>query len=133
MSDPNATPNPPWYDRLWNQLWAKLKLGFEELLGLATVFTSALTADIARNGGLVLQDAAIEAVKALEGTSLDNNGKHQSAFEAIVAVLQKEGLPVVERAIDGAIVAAVAQIRAGDQAPPVASPADVQPTPAAPQ
>lgn len=81
---------------------------FENGIG---AFISALAKSIADNGGKVLTDAALNAVKAAEANGGSGKEKFEAAFASVVATLTAEGIPVVTYAIRGAIEAAVAQIR----------------------
>jgi len=78
----------------------------------AAAFISALLNDIEKSGGQVLRDAAIEAVKAAEDAGGSGKEKFDAAVASVVATLTTQGIPIVIHAINGAIEAAVAQLKA---------------------
>lgn len=84
---------------------------FEDGIG---AFIGALAKSIADNGGKILTNAAINAVRAAEENGGTGKEKMEAAFASVVATLTAEGIPVVTYAIRGAIEAAVAQIRNED-------------------
>ena len=75
-------------------------------------FIHALLTSITQNGGKILIDAATAAVKAAETAGGSGGDKFKAAFTAVVAILEAESLPVVQMAINGAIEAAVANLKA---------------------
>ena len=75
-------------------------------------FFGALAQSVASNGGKVLIDAATAAVAAAEATGGDASAKLAAAQGAIVATLRAEGIPVVMNAVNGAIEAALANLKA---------------------
>lgn len=74
-------------------------------------FFDALTQSIRQGGGKVLIDAAMKAVKAAEETGGSGADKFNAARGAVIAELKEKGVPLVENAIQGAILAAVANIK----------------------
>lgn len=96
-------------------LLKSVKDGIHELIqsifGAALDFVSALAASIEKNGGSLLQKAALAAVKAAEDAGGSGSDKFDAAFDQVVEVLKNEGIPIVINAINGAIEAAVAEIK----------------------
>lgn len=80
----------------------------------AKVFSlvSALGKTIAENGGPVLAQAALDAVMAAEQAGGGAAEKLAAAQAAVVSDLTSKGIPVVMNAVNGAIEAAVAQMKA---------------------
>jgi len=89
----------------WHSLVDSIRDG---LLG----FVSALAENIEKNGGQVLRDAALAAVKAAEANGGSGSDKFNAALESVISTLEQQGIPVVINAVRGAIEAAVAQIKA---------------------
>lgn len=96
---------------------------FETIIGLLKAFGEALLAavfsgfqdlvkSVADNGGQLLMDAADEAVRAAEAQGGSGFEKYDAAFDAIAAKLASEGVEVVGNAVNGAIEAAVAKLKA---------------------
>ena len=75
-------------------------------------FFDDLAESIEQNGGQVLRDAAMEAVKAAEQTGGSGEDKFKAALASVISVLESQGLPLVMNAIKGAIEGAVAKMRA---------------------
>lgn len=73
-------------------------------------FFSAAAKVVYENGGKVLTDAAMEAVKAAEKSGGKGEAKFAAALASVVAVLQAEGIPVVMNAVRIAVEAAVAKM-----------------------
>lgn len=88
----------------WHSLVDSIRDG---LLG----FVSALAENIEKNGGQVLRDAALAAVKAAEANGGSGSDKFNAALESVISTLEEQGIPVVINAVRGAIEAAVAQIK----------------------
>jgi len=88
----------------WHSLVDSIRDG---LLG----FVSALAENIEKNGGQVLRDAALAAVKAAEANGGSGSDKFNAALESVISTLEQQGIPVVINAVRGAIEAAVAQIK----------------------
>lgn len=80
------------------------------LVGGALGFFDALSSSIEKNGGQILRDAALAAVQAAETTGGTGDVKFAAALAAVIATLEKEGIPVVLNAVRGAIEGAVAQV-----------------------
>lgn len=76
-------------------------------------FVAAGAEQIAKNGGAVLTQAALAAVKAAEAQGGSGKDKLEAAQAAVIDVLQKNGIPVAMSAVNFAIEAAVAQLRKG--------------------
>ena len=85
---------------------------FHRLVDSAQTGLEALARSIARNGGEVLTAAAAAAVAAAEAQGGSGAAKFQAARAAVVAVLTAKGIPLVENAVQGAILAAVADLNA---------------------
>lgn len=88
----------------WHSLVDSIRDG---LLG----FVSALAENIEKNGGQVLRDAALAAVKAAEANGGSGSDKFNAALESVISTLEQQGIPVVINAVRGAIEAAVAQVK----------------------
>jgi hypothetical protein len=84
----------------------------DHLKTTAIGFFDALAHSIEQNGGQVLRDAAIAAVRAAEATGGSGDQKFAAALAQVVITLETEGLPVVINAVKGAIEAAVAVMKA---------------------
>lgn len=82
------------------------------VMGGGLTFLMALEQQIEASGGKVLQDAAANAVAAAEAAGGSGEDKFKAAFEAVVATLTAEGIPVIVNAVKGAIEAAVANMKA---------------------
>lgn len=87
---------------------------------ILSAFFNALAVSVAQNGGKVLMDAAVAAVATAETQGGTPQQKFAAATAAVLAKLEAEGIPVVMNAVNGAIEAAVASMKA---AHPVAAPA----------
>jgi len=79
----------------------------------ATGFFDALARSIEENGGQVLRNAALAAVRAAEATGGPGEKKFAAALNQVILTLQTEGVPVVINAVRGAIEAAVALENSG--------------------
>ncbi len=66
---------------------------------------------VEQNGGQVLRDAASAGVLKAEQAGGSGTDKAKAAFEAIVAILKAEGLPIVTAAINLAIEMALAEAK----------------------
>lgn len=84
---------------------------------------------IMANGGKVLVDAAETAVTAVETTGGTGPEKAAAAFTQVVAVLEKEGIPVVTGAVQTAIQNAYAQLQVNTTTPSTSAAAEAS-TPA---
>lgn len=100
-----------------------MKKVIDTIVGLLKAFGEALLAavfngfqdlvkSVADNGGQLLLDAADEAVRAAEAAGGTGFEKYDAAFDAIGAKLASEGVAVVGNAVNGAIEAAVAKLKA---------------------
>lgn len=72
----------------------------------------ALAHSIAQNGGAVLISAAASAVSAAETAGGAGEQKFAAAKSSVISVLEGQGLTVVTSAVNAAIEAAVAQMKA---------------------
>lgn len=77
----------------------------------ARMFVSSLADNIAKNGGPVLIQAALDGVAAAEQHGGSSSEKWNKAKEVVVAKLKANGIPLVNSAINGAIEAALADYR----------------------
>ena len=75
-------------------------------------FMGDLMTSIAENGGAVLIQAATDAVAAAETKGGTGAEKLAAAQAAVIADLTNKGIPVVLNAVNGAIEAAVARLKA---------------------
>lgn len=97
----------------WISDEVKVLLAWLSGVGMAVFnLLSAMGKSIAANGGPVLVQAAEDAVLAAETTGGDASAKLAAAQAAVIADLQKNGIPVVMNAVNGAIEAAVAGMKA---------------------
>jgi len=72
-----------------------------------------LALQIAKRGGMALVAAAQDAVQAIEQSAgLSGRQKFEAAQKAVIASLEAQGVPIVLNAINGAIEAAVANMKA---------------------
>lgn len=83
-------------------------------------FMMAGAQSIASNGGPVLVQAAEDGVAAAEAAGGDGATKRAAALAAVIADLQKNGIPVVINAVNVAIETSVANLRAKQAATPAA-------------
>lgn len=98
------------------------------LLGLGSDVLAAVEAFatvVAQNGGSVLVQAATDAVAAAETAGGTAATKLAAAQAAVIADLTSKGIPVVQNAVNAAIEAAVAQMKAnqGNASSSAATPA----------
>lgn len=82
------------------------------IAGGAIDFFEALASAIENSGGQLLRDAALAAVQAAEANGGSGDDKFKAAYESVVDTLTKQGIPIAVNAIEGAIIAAVAKIKA---------------------
>jgi hypothetical protein len=94
-----------------SRLWDQIEEWFEKIGEDIVDFVKPLAKEIAANGGMVLLNAAHDAVLAAEAVGGSGGDKFKAAQEALIAKVQAEGLPVVLNAINGAIEAAVAKMK----------------------
>lgn len=94
-------------------------------------FIEAAAGSIAANGGQVLIDAATGAVSAAEAAGGTAAQKLAAAQASVVSTLEGQGIPVVQNAVNVAIEAAVASMKAS-QVPVVADPTPATPVVASP-
>lgn len=78
---------------------------------LAKVFVSSLADNIAKNGGAVLIQAAMDGVAAAEASGGSSSYKWNIAKDIIIERLKQNSIPVVHSAINGAIEAALADYK----------------------
>jgi hypothetical protein len=100
-----------WYDDIWAALWAVIKIPFEAILKAAETFAVAGITSLAQNGGMLLIDTALEAVKMADESDKPGLEKFGVAFDHVVGTLEKEGVPVVTNSVRLAIELAVAQLK----------------------
>lgn len=74
-------------------------------------FVKPLAKEMAKAGGKLLIESARDAVIAAEASGGSGSAKLQAARDAVVAKLEAGGMPIVMNAINGAIEAAVAQMK----------------------
>lgn len=89
---------------LWHDFTHLFETGFFS-------FFSALAENIEKNGGKVLQNAALAAVEAAESAGGSGSDKFAAALASVMDDLEEQGIPVVLNAVRGAIEAAVAQVK----------------------
>lgn len=95
---------------IFSKAWFHIKAFFDEAENEVIEFIDSLTSSILRNGGKFLIDSARAAVQEVANNgSLDTDQKFITAFEKVKESLEKNGLPIVFNAINGAIEAAVAE------------------------
>jgi Bacteriophage holin of superfamily 6 (Holin_LLH) len=85
------------------------------LAGVGAVVFSLVTAmgkTIAENGGPLLAQAAMDGVLAAEQKGGTGSEKLAAAQAAVIADLTAKGIPIVMNAVNGAIEAAVAKMKA---------------------
>ncbi|TVL97176.1 MAG: phage holin [Candidatus Brocadia sp. WS118] len=75
-------------------------------------FLSALAADIEKSGGEFLMETALDAVKIAEQLGGSGSSKFEAAYNYIEKQLKTEGIEIIRHAVNGAIEAAVAQMKA---------------------
>ena len=73
-------------------------------------FADSLLSSIEKNGGSVLMSAATGAVAAAEARGGTSAEKLAAAQAAVAKVLDSQGVPLVNNAVNGAIEAAVAAL-----------------------
>lgn len=94
-------------------MWDKVKAFFARVLGYVQGFMEPLAREIAANGGKLLLSIALEAVMEAEKKGGTGREKFDAARELAETRLKAQGLPIVINALNGAIEAAVARIKAG--------------------
>src|SRR4051812_46413286 len=77
----------------------------------ALVFYHAVISSAEANGGKLLRDAATAAVSAAEVTGGSGQDKFNAALASVVSTLSTAGIPIVKNAVNGAIEAAVANLK----------------------
>lgn len=77
----------------------------------ARMFVSSLADNIAKNGGPVLIQAALDGVAAAEQSGGSSSEKWNKAKSVVIARLKVSGIPVVNSAVNGAIEAALADYK----------------------
>lgn len=73
-------------------------------------FLSPLAAQIARNGGKLLLEAATQAVIAAEASGGSGEDKFKLAKKIVITRLEANGIPIVLNAVHGALEGAVARM-----------------------
>jgi hypothetical protein len=101
------------------QRLAALFMGIgSDVLAAVEAFANAIVA----GGGSVLIQAAADAVATAETTGGTGSVKLAAAQAAVISDLTSKGIPVVQNAVNAAIEAAVAQMKANPNAASPASP-----------
>ena len=72
---------------------------------------SPLARQIVAGGGVILINAAMDAVLAAEQTSGNGAAKFAAAKASVEGTLKAQGIPLIENAVNGAIESAVAALR----------------------
>ncbi len=111
-----------------NDAWETFLEFLAKIGGAILSFVSPLAHAIAVNGGIVLAQAAEEAVLAAETAGGDSSTKLAAARAAVISTLESKGIPVVLNAINGAIEAAVAKLKANQATSQSASDPPAEPT-----
>lgn len=93
------------------KLWDHIEAFFTEAEKIAVTFMSAMATSIAKSGGALLVSAAQAAVVAAEADGGSGEEKLASAKKAVIGTLESEGVAVVMNAVNGAIEAAVAEMK----------------------
>ncbi len=92
-------------------MWSKI---LNTLKDIFTSFFSPLARQIARGGGVILLEAAMEAVKrAEEYEGKPSSEKFDLAKSIVIARLKANSIPIITNAVHGAIEAAVARLQEG--------------------
>jgi hypothetical protein len=94
------------FKRFWN--W------FKGLLKETQDFLRPLALEIARNGGKLVLETAMEAVAVAESHGGTGEEKFKRAREYAIDRLESQGQQVVINALHGAIEAAVARMKQGE-------------------
>ena len=94
------------------KLWLKIGKVFSKVEEHAAIFADSVVRSIAENGGPVLIAAAIAAVKAAEAQGGSGKDKLLVAQATIIGALKTAGIPIVMNAVNAAIEAAVANLKA---------------------
>lgn len=94
-------------------MWNQIKTFLKGLISDITGFLTPLAKQIAKSGGQLLLQAALDAVMAAEKQGGSGSAKFKAARASVVASLQTNGVPLIENAIQGAILAAVAKLNEG--------------------
>lgn len=76
-------------------------------------FSNALITSVAKNGGELLTLAATEAVKAAEANGGSGKDKFDAAVNSVVNTLGQKGIDAAKNAVEGAVLMAVANMKAG--------------------
>lgn len=96
---------------LFKNIWSDIEGFFSDAEKDTVTFIESLVDSIAANGGAVLISAATGAVAAAEATGGTAATKLAAAVASVTSTLTTQGIPVVQNAINGAIEAAVAQMK----------------------
>lgn len=78
----------------------------------ATTFVHALVHDIETSGGALLRELAVAAVAAAEAPGVSGADKFAAALASVKGGLKTKGVTFIENAVQGAIIAAVADLHA---------------------
>lgn len=74
-------------------------------------FFHSLATSIEAGGGAVLKEAAVLAVTAAEAAGGSGSEKFAAAITAVKNELSSKGIPLIENAVQGAVLAAVAKLQ----------------------
>lgn len=97
--------------KFFSKAWEKVKGVFRFIGDTLAVALKAFGTYIEQNGGEVLIQAALAAVQAAEDRGGSGSDKFNYAVGAAKDVLKVKGLPVVEHAVQSAVLAAVSTLK----------------------
>jgi hypothetical protein len=95
-------------DSLWTKFTTWLRGIGEDVMD----FLEPIAQEIAKSGGIVLVQIAQEAVLAAEAAGGSGSDKFNAARKTVENGLKAQGIPIVINAINAAIEAAVAKMKA---------------------
>lgn len=105
---------------VFQNLWADITTAYHEAVTDLTAFLNGFFASaisqVANAGGQVLVNAATAAVTAAENTGGSGAAKFNAAVASVKTVLTSQGIPVVENAVQSAVLAGVANLQAAQAA-----------------
>ena len=80
---------------------------------ISSAFLTPLKTEIIKSGGQLLEEAARTAVIVASTSTGTNEEKFQQAFNSAVAVVKAKGIEYTITGVQGAVIAAYAQYKAG--------------------
>ncbi len=92
-------------------MWNKIIDFFKGMLDEISKFLNPMARQIARSGGKLLLDVAAEAVRQAEANGGSGSDKFKQARNYVITQLKGRVPDLIENAVQGAILAAVASLK----------------------